>query len=88
MTISAIGWLATVASLIGVILNIRHDRRCFIVWGITNAIWVVVDASSGVWSQATLQAVYCVLSVYGFMKWKIKDCESRNYEVKDGDDAR
>jgi len=32
-------WLLTVASLVGVVLNIRKDRRCFAIWIATNAGW-------------------------------------------------
>ena len=70
MSMDLIGWIAAVASLTGVVLNIRHDRRCFVVWGVTNAAWVIVDASAGVYSQAALQAVYCGMSVWGWRKWR------------------
>jgi len=64
-----IGWIITAASLVGVVLNIRHDRRCFIVWGITNAGWFAIDWHAGIYSQAALQAVYFVLSAYGWISW-------------------
>ena len=70
MSMETLGWIAAAVSLIGVVLNIRHDRRCFIVWGITNATWVIVDAQAGVWSQAALQALYCGLSVWGWRHWR------------------
>ena len=63
-------WLLTFASLAGVLLNIHHRRECFIVWGITNASWAVVDFLYGIPSQGTLQAVYCGLSVYGWVAWR------------------
>jgi len=62
-------WGLAVLSLVGVILNIRHDRRCFAVWMVTNGSWAVVDAAHGIWGQAALQAVYFGMSVWGFIEW-------------------
>jgi len=65
-------WPLVAGSLIGVVLNIRHDRRCFVVWTITNAIWCGVDWWAGIYSQAALQAVYCGLAVWGLIEWSRK----------------
>lgn len=65
-------WITSAASLVGVVLNIRHDRRCFIVWGITNASWAAIDASREIWAQSLLQLVYCGLSVWGYCRWRIE----------------
>lgn len=53
-----IGWLITAASLIGVLLNIHHDRRCFIVWGLTKYINETLDNAhqSGVYNKASPQS--------------------------------
>lgn len=63
-------WLTAAASLIGVIANIHHKRWCFGVWLVTNTAWAAVDLWHGIYAQATLQAVYAGLSVYGLVKWK------------------
>lgn len=65
-----VGWAITAMSLIGVVLNIHHKRSCFIIWGVTNFAWCVIDARHGIYSQAALQAVYLGLSFYGYRKWK------------------
>lgn len=65
-------WSLTVASLLGMWLNVRHRPECFIVWGYTNISWAVVDAMHGIWSQAVLQLVYLCFGVYGYRKWLSK----------------
>lgn len=71
-------WLLTALSLIGVVLNIQHRRECFALWLVTNVSWCVVDASVGLWSQATLQLVYAGLSVWGWLKWKEKKSDAKD----------
>lgn len=63
-------WITAAASLVGVVLNIRHDRRCFYIWAVTNAIWTAIDATHGIYAQAVLQAIYCGLAVYGIYAWR------------------
>jgi len=65
-------WLVTALSLVGVILNIRHDRRCFYLWTGTNVAWAVVDFHRGLYAQAALFAVYFVLAIWGVIAWKRK----------------
>jgi len=62
-------WLVSIASLVGVWLNIRRRVACFYIWTATNAVWMVVDASHGIWPQAALQGVYFGLAVYGIRAW-------------------
>ena len=62
-------WLTSVASLVGVWLNIRQKVACFWIWTGTNAVWVYADGNHGILPQAALQAVYLLLSVYGIWRW-------------------
>ncbi len=62
-------WLLVAGSLVGVVLNIKHDKRCFWIWAITNATWAVVDFQAGIYSQAFLQAVYFLLAIWGLIEW-------------------
>lgn len=70
-------WLITLVALVGVVLNIQKRRECFWVWLCTNTSWCVIDFVHGLYSQATLMAVYAVLSVYGLWSWRT------NTEVRD-----
>ena len=72
-TFEALKWLTALASLAGVILNIRRNRLCFYVWACTNAAWTAIDCWHQVWAQAALQAVYCGLAVWGMFAWRKHD---------------
>ena len=63
-------WSLAALSIVGVVLNIRRRRECFVVWCATNAAWTAVDVIHGVWAQAALQFVYFLLAIWGLMEWK------------------
>lgn len=63
-------WILAAASLAGVWLNIRRDRRCFAVWTGTNATWAGVDFAAGLPAQGCLMLVYAGLAVYGWRAWR------------------
>ncbi len=63
-------WLLAVVSLVGTYLNIKKQKICFVIWGFTNALWVLYDASIGAIAQAALMFSYFVLAVHGFYEWR------------------
>lgn len=63
-------WLLTGLSLVGVVLNIKKKRSCFIIWTFTNASWAVIDYQAGLTAQAALFAVYFCLAVWGMWEWQ------------------
>jgi len=69
MTEPALYWLASVASLVGVWLNIRKRAACFAIWTVTNAAWAWADFTHGLPQQGTLHLVYVGLAVYGLVEW-------------------
>ena len=72
----ALYWLASAVALAGVWLNIRKHVACFWLWSFSNAVWVYADIRHGIYPQATLQAVYVVLSIYGIWCWSRGPLES------------
>ena len=64
-------WLTSAAALIGVWLNIKKHSACFAIWAVTNLIWLQVDFARGIYPQAALQGVYCLLSFYGLITWTL-----------------
>ncbi len=65
-------WLVSALSLTGVVLNIYHRRECFVIWALTNGVWVVYDWKIGAYEQAALFGVYWLLAIWGLIKWKKK----------------
>ncbi|HML88911.1 MAG TPA: nicotinamide mononucleotide transporter [Methylomusa anaerophila] len=70
MMTNSIPWLIAGAALFATILNIRKDRRCFLIWTGTNLYWTVYDAVNGLYAQAALFMVYLVLALVGLWKWR------------------
>jgi nicotinamide riboside transporter PnuC len=66
-------WIITLISLIGVILNIKKRRECFMIWTVSNFAWMVYDFKIGAYAQSALFAVYFVLAVWGLYEWKEKN---------------
>jgi len=63
-------WTITGVALVGVLLNIEHDRRCFIIWFFTNAIFAIRTFILGAYDMALLFSIYWVLAIVGIYKWK------------------
>ena len=62
--------LAAVAlGLAYIVLAIRQHRACWIVGGLSTAIYIAVFLKAGLPLQAALQVAYVVLSVYGWFAW-------------------
>ena len=62
--------LAVACGLAYIGLAIRQHRACWIVGGVSTALYIAVFLEAGLPLQAALQAVYVVLSVYGWLAWK------------------
>lgn len=61
-----------ILSLIGVVLNIKKKRICFLIWMITNLSWCIVDFHKGIPAQGCLFGVYFLLAIWGWMSWRKK----------------
>lgn len=68
--ISNLMWLVTGLSIAGTVLNIKKKRICFLIWLVTNSLWLAYDLSIGAYAQAAMMAVYVGLSVWGIIEWR------------------
>ena len=64
-----IGIVALALGVLGVLLNNRKLRACFIVWMISNALSAGIHISSEIWSLFLRDAVFFILSIEGWLKW-------------------
>ena len=69
MSLEILGTVATVAAIIGVILNNHRRRTCFIVWLGSNGITLSVHLALGVYSLAARDAAFLALAVHGWFQW-------------------
>ncbi len=63
-------WLLAFLSVVGVVLNVRKDRRGFIFWMVSNAGWIVIDWMHGIYAQSVLFMIYFFLALWGWFRWK------------------
>lgn len=68
--IAELMWIVTLASLVGVVANIKKRTWCFGVWLVTNSIWAIYDFSLQAYAQSALFTVYVGLAIYGIYEWR------------------
>jgi len=62
-------WFNTAVAIIGTILNAKQLRFGFILWMLTNGVFVVYNLYIKSFPQAALFSVYFGLAVYGWISW-------------------
>ena len=62
-------WFNTAVAIIGTILNAKQIRFGFIIWAITNAVFIFNNLFIRSYPQAALFTVYLGLSIYGYISW-------------------
>lgn len=62
-------WCNTVLAIIGTFLNAKRVRFGFIIWMVTNTVFVVNNLIIKSFPQAALFGVYLVLAVFGWISW-------------------
>jgi len=70
--------IITIASLVGVILNIKRNLLCFYIWTATNFAWFIIDLYREIYMQALLFFIYFLLAIYGVLEWKYRTKEVKN----------
>ena len=65
-------WIITFFSIVGVVLNIKKRKECFIIWACTNFAWSLYDYFIGAYAQSALFGVYFILAIYGIIEWSKK----------------
>lgn len=64
-----LSWIAVIVCLTGSFLNARKIKFCFILWIIGNALWILYDFITGLYSRMFLDIVQLCISAYGMKKW-------------------
>ena len=59
-----------VLAVVGVLLNNRRLIMCFPLWLVSNSLCVAVHCSTGLWAMAGRDAVFLVLVLDGWRRWK------------------
>ena len=64
-----IGLIAGALAVIGVLMNNRLVRHCFLLWMVSNLLSAGLHVSVGLWSLTARDIVFFVLAVEGWLMW-------------------
>ena len=69
--IDIVSAIATICSLYGNYLVIKKNKFGFVIWLISNILWILINFI-GVLniSQVIMFVIYGILNIYGWIKWK------------------
>ncbi|MFA6119552.1 MAG: nicotinamide mononucleotide transporter [Parachlamydiales bacterium] len=62
-------WANTILAIIGTYLNAKQVRLGFLVWMLTNGVFVVYNITLHSYQQAALFSVYVGLAIFGWVNW-------------------
>jgi len=68
-----IEWIATILSVIGVILNAHQNKISWPVWLIANCFWMYIFFVNKQWGAFTTFTAYQICNIYGWYMWKKKE---------------
>jgi nicotinamide riboside transporter PnuC len=64
------GTIATVIAVVGVVLNNRRLRWCFLLWLVSNSITAIIHVHAGIWSLFARDVLFLLLAVEGWWRWR------------------
>jgi nicotinamide mononucleotide transporter len=70
--VTALGWIALLMSVSGVLLNAKKSMWCWPVWFLSNVLWLSYMVPMRTWPMVAEQSVFAALNVYGFIQWRKK----------------
>lgn len=73
-------WCNTIVAIMGTILNARQVRFGFVIWMVTNAVFVVFNLYMKIYPIAALFFVYFGLALYGWINWGKKSTKVETRE--------
>lgn len=62
-------WIASLLSVVGIVLNAQKDIRCWPVWLASNAFWIVHTAFVSEWAALVTWLAFVGANAYGWMAW-------------------
>jgi len=62
-------WVVMAVALLGNVLVIKKNRPGFLLWFVTNWLWVAYDFDKGLHAQAAMMLVYSGLAAWGWLAW-------------------
>jgi nicotinamide riboside transporter PnuC len=65
-----IGYIAMVLAMVGTYVNTSQDRRCFLLWGVSNLVFICTSAYLQAWPQVGLFTFNLAMCFKGWVNWR------------------
>ena len=82
--IDIVSWTATAIALVGVWMNNRRRRACFVLWLISNALALVIHAGVGMWAFAARDGAFFALAIHGWWLWGSREVITNEHADRQG----
>lgn len=66
-----IAWIATILSLVGIVLNASMIMWYWAVWMVSNLLWIYWSIKKKERSQTVLWTVFFFANIYGWYLWSL-----------------
>lgn len=67
-----VGYIATMVALLGVVLNVKKQPVCFVLWCGSNLTFTIINLYQNRYYEVVLFSVQFVIAVWGLHEWLIK----------------
>lgn len=72
MLFTIFGWVGTALSLMGFYANVKRSKWGFVLWLVTDVIFVITSAATHTWYFVILYTAYAILAIWGYQQWAKK----------------
>ena len=73
--IEAISWIILIITVCALFLSIKKNKYCWIVYFIADVSWIAINLFYGLYAQATMNVIFTIVCVYGWLEWRKDDAE-------------
>ena len=64
-----LGWIATILSITGIVLNAKKIIYCWPIWLVSNILWIIYNIQLKELSPIVLWVVFFMFNIYGWIEW-------------------
>lgn len=71
MSLEVFGYIVSVVSALGIILNAKHIIWCWPVWLVSNAGWIAYSLLEKDYPSVVLWTLFTLFNIYGWRAWYV-----------------
>jgi steroid 5-alpha reductase family enzyme len=81
--IEIVSWVLVAAGFFGVVLNIKQNKWCWLLWGVTNTGLATVNFILGSSSQGVYFIICFFSCIWGYRAWRKSERRRKEQEIQD-----